>query len=214
MQLLIQHISNGFPASSVKCPEVIRPFYNFREEFSICDGLILKGQHRIIIPESLRSQALQILHNKAHLGLNKTLEHARMYMYWPGIMESIKESISACKVFLTHSDRNQREPYVSDAIMKPWSHISLDNFEYKGQHFLMVLDISTKFFVVRPVSSLNADQPIQTLTAIFSEQGMPLAIRCDRGRNFVSDLFHRYCQHLGIRLSFSSAYHHSGNPAE
>ena len=214
LQLLIQHINDGFPASSVKCPEIIRPFYNFREELSVCDGLILKGQHRIVIPETLRTEALQILHNKAHLGLNKTLERTRMCMYWPGFTDSIKESISACKVCLMHSDRNQREPYVSDATMKPWSHISLDNFEYRGQHFLMVLGISTKFLVVRPVSSLNTDQTIHTLSAIFSEHGMPLAIRCDKGRDFVSDLFHQYCQHLGIKLSFSSAYHHSGNPAE
>ena len=214
LQLLIQHINDGFPASSVKFPEIIKPFYNFREELSVCNGLILKGQHRIVIPETLRTQALQIVHNKAHLGLNKTLERARMWMYWPGITYSIKESISACKVCLMHSDRNQREPYVSDAIVKPWSHIALDNFEYRGQHFLMVLDISTKLFVVRPVSSLNTDQMIQILTAIFCEHGMPLAIRHDRGRNFVSDLFHQYCQHLGIKLSFSSAYHHSGNPAE
>ena len=179
LQLLIQRISDGFPASSVRCPELIRPFYNFREELSICDGLILKGQHRIVIPETLRTQALQILHNKAHLGLNKTLECTRMCMYWPGITDSIKKSISACKVCLMHSDRNQREPYVSDATVKPWSHISLDNFEYRGQHFLMVLDISTKFFVVRPVSSLNTDHTVQTLTGIFSEHGMPLGIRCD-----------------------------------
>ena len=123
LQLLIQHINDGLSASSVECPEIIRPFYNFREELSVCDGLILKGQHRIVIPETLRTQALQILHNKAHLGLNKTLECARMCMYWPGITDSIKESISACKVCLMHSDRNQREPHVSDATMKPWSHI-------------------------------------------------------------------------------------------
>ena len=49
---------------------------------------------------------------------------------------------------------------------------------------------------------------------MFSEQGLPLSIQCDRGRNFVSDLFQQYCQHLGISFSFSSAYHHSGNPAE
>ena len=78
----------------------------------------------------------------------------------------------------------------------------------------MVLDISTKFFVVRPVMSLGTDCTIQTLTSVFSEQGMPLNIRCDRGRNFVSDVFHQYCTHLGISLSYSSAYHHSGNPAE
>ena len=78
----------------------------------------------------------------------------------------------------------------------------------------MVLDISTKFFVARPVLSLATDCTIQTLTSVFSEQGLPLSIQSDRGRNFVLDLFQQYCQHLGISLSFSSAYHHSENPAE
>ena len=62
--------------------------------------------------------------------------------------------------------------------------------------------------------SLGTHCTIQILTSVFSEQGLPLSIRCDRGRNFVSDLFQQYCQHLGISLSFSSAYYHSGNPAE
>ena len=129
-------------------------------------------------------------------------------MYWPGITDAIKDSISGCKVCLTFSGRQQRQPYVSDAQTSPWSYLSLDNFESQGQHFIMILDISTKFFVVRPVWSLNTDCTVQTLTSVFSEQGLPLSIRCDRGRNFVSDLFQQYCQHLGISLSFSSAYQH------
>ena len=214
MQLLIQHINDGFPDSSIKCPETIHPYFSFRDELGICNGIILKGYNRIVIPESLRSQAINILHNKAHLGLSKTLERARTCMYWPGITDAIKDSISGCKVCLTFSDRQQREPYISDAQTSPWSHLSLDNFEFRGQYFLMILDISTKFFVVRPVSSLNTYCTIQTLTAVFSEHGMPTHIQCDRGRNFVSDLFQQYCQHLGINLTFSSAYHHGGNPAE
>ena len=135
-------------------------------------------------------------------------------MYWPGITDAIKDSISGCKVCLTFSDKQQREPYISDAQTSLWSHLSLDNFKFRGQYSLTILDISTKFFVVRPVSSLNTDCTIQTLTSVFSEYGMPTHIQCDRGRNFVSDLFQQYCQHLGINLTFSSAYHHTGNPAE
>ena len=78
----------------------------------------------------------------------------------------------------------------------------------------MVLDISTKFFVVRTGSSLGTDCTIQTLTFLFSEHGMPTKIKYDQGRNFVPQMFQHYCQHLGISLSFSSAYQHSGNPAE
>ena len=126
----------------------------------------------------------------------------------------LSKTIFACKVCLTFSDRQQREPYISDAVIQPWTSLSLDNFEFQGQHYIMILDISTKFFVVRPVPSLNTDCTIQTLTFVFSEQGLPLYIRCDRDRNFVSDLLQQYCQHLGINLTFSSTYHHSGNPAE
>ena len=135
-------------------------------------------------------------------------------MYWPGITDAIKDSVSECKPCLTFSSKQQHEPYVSDTVTQPWSNLSLNNFEFQGQHFIMILGISTKFFVVRPVWSLNTDCTIQTLTSVFSEKGLPLSIRCDRSRNFVLDLFQQYCQHLGINLSFSSAYHHSGNPAE
>ena len=214
MQLLIQHIKDSFPDSSAKCPETICSYFSFRDELSVCNGIILKGHNRIVIQESIRPQAINILHNKAHLGLNKTLEWVHTCMYWPGITDAIKDFISSCKVCLTSSDRQQREPYVSDVQTKPWSHLSLDNFEFQGHHYIMILDVSTKFFIVRLVSSLNMICTTQILTSLFSEQGLPISIRCDTGRNFVSDLFQQYCQHLGINLIFSSAYYHSGNPSE
>ena len=66
-------------------------------------------------------------------------------------------------------------------------------------------------FIVRMVSSLNTNCTIQILTSVFSEQGLPIGIRCDGDRNFASDLFQQYCKHLGINLIFSSTYHHSEN---
>ena len=53
MQQLIQHINDGFPKSSAKCTEVIHPFFSFRNELSVCNGIVLKGHNRIIVPESL-----------------------------------------------------------------------------------------------------------------------------------------------------------------
>ena len=155
MQSLIQHINDGFSDSSTKCPETIHSYFSFRDELSVCNGIILKGYNRIVIPESLRPQAINIPQNKAHLGLSKTLERACTCMYWPGITDAIKDSISGCKVCLMFSDRQQRKAYVSDAQTSPWSYLFLDNFEFQVQYFIMILDISTKFFVVRPVWLLN-----------------------------------------------------------
>ena len=91
----------------------------FRDKLRTCNGLVLKGNKTVVILASLRQQAINLLHNKAHLGLFKTLEHARMCMYWPGIMNDIKESISACKACLTYATKQQREPYGVDAQVKP-----------------------------------------------------------------------------------------------
>ena len=106
-------------------------------------------------------------------------------MYWPGITDDIKSSISACKPCLTYSTKQQHKPYAVDAQVKPSTLISLDNFEFRGMFYLMLLDVATKFVIVRPVQSLNTVATIHILTSIFSEHGLPIRIRCDRGRNFV-----------------------------
>ena len=54
MQLLIDHINNGFPESSIKIPDSIKAYFSFRDELSVCNGIISKGHNRIVIPESLR----------------------------------------------------------------------------------------------------------------------------------------------------------------
>ena len=106
MQLLIDHINNAFPESSTKLPHSIEIYFSFTDKLSACNGIILKGHNRIIVPESLRPQAINILHNKAHLGLKKTLELACMCMYWPGITDANKDSISVCMACLIYPDKN------------------------------------------------------------------------------------------------------------
>ena len=54
LKLLIDHINNGFPDTSAKCPECIRPYFSFRDELSACNGLVLKGNNRVVVPASFR----------------------------------------------------------------------------------------------------------------------------------------------------------------
>ena len=65
---------------------------------------------------------------KPHLGLSKTLERARTCIYWLGITDAIKDSVSGCKVCLTFSDRQQREPYMSDAQTSPLNSLLLGQY--------------------------------------------------------------------------------------
>ena len=60
----------------------------------------------------------------------------------------------------------------------------------------------------------SAEQTIAKILEIFSEFGVPDELRSDRGTNYTSSLFLAFCKGLDIKLSFSSAHHHSRNPAE
>ena len=97
IKLLIDHINNDFPESSTKLPDSIKAYFSFRDELSVWKGVILKGDNRIVIPESLRPQAINILHNKAHLGLSKTLE-------WACLCMSLH--VSHVKPFLANNNMN------------------------------------------------------------------------------------------------------------
>ena len=49
MQLLIDHINNGFPESSTKLPDSIKAYFSFRDELSVCNDIILKGHNRTVV---------------------------------------------------------------------------------------------------------------------------------------------------------------------
>ena len=68
--------------------------------------------------------------------------------------------------------------------------------------------------MVHKVTDHSAEQTIAKFLEIFSEFGVPDGLCSDRGSNYISSLILGFCKGLDIKLSFSSAHHHSGNPAE
>ena len=70
LQTLLQYIMKGFPATSTECHESVKPYFNYCDELTVVDGLMLKG-NRIVVPTKLRSSCLAMLHI-AHIGVNKT----------------------------------------------------------------------------------------------------------------------------------------------
>ena len=92
--------------------------------------------------------------------------------------------------------------------------LATDIFELNGKSYLIVVYHYSKFIVVCKVTDHSAEQTIAKILEIFSEFGVPDEIRSDRGTNYTSSLFLAFCKGLDIKLSFSSAYHHSGNLAE
>ena len=69
LALLKHTIMQGLPKSIKQVPPELQPFWTFREELTVEDGLILKGTRIVILTKQCKA-ILKLLH-EGYLGLNK-----------------------------------------------------------------------------------------------------------------------------------------------
>ena len=62
-------IVNGWPNRRDKIPKQLRPYWSYRDELLVEDGVILKGE-RVLIPKSMQADVLQRVH-AGHQGIDK-----------------------------------------------------------------------------------------------------------------------------------------------
>ena len=98
LAILKYTIHQGWPSSIKELPSKIQPFWTFREELTIEDGLTLKGT-RIVIPSKKQHTILKLIY-EGHLGLNKCKLCVKETVYWPGLNEQLEKLILNCPLCL------------------------------------------------------------------------------------------------------------------
>ena len=100
-------VHHGWPEYPNECPQDLREFWNFREDLSVENGLILK-RHCLVIPSRLHPQMLQIIH-QGHMGTEKCLLKAKESLFWPSISRDIKELTANCATCIQFSKQQPKE---------------------------------------------------------------------------------------------------------
>ena len=111
LQMLKHTILNGWPENRDNLPEQLTPYFSYRDELVVQDGLVFKG-HRVIIPQKLRGDMKLKVH-ASHLGVDGCLRRARRCMFWPNMASEIKHYISTCDVCRTFECSQQKEPLMA-----------------------------------------------------------------------------------------------------
>ena len=101
LALLKYTIMQGWTISIKQVPPVLQPYWTFREELTVEDGLLLKGT-RIVLPKKMHEAILTLIHD-GHLGLNKCKLHAKKTVYWLGLNDQLEQLILNCKLCLKYS---------------------------------------------------------------------------------------------------------------
>ncbi|CAC5366465.1 unnamed protein product [Mytilus coruscus] len=110
LQTLVDIINDGGPQHRDRVPYCTLPYFEWRDELSIQEGIDVKGE-AILIPKSLRHDMKNRL-NSAHLGYDSMMRRARGTIFWPGMVKEIKQMTDLCEICQESKPKNQREPLI------------------------------------------------------------------------------------------------------
>ena len=188
LQALKMVISKGWPKKRSNLAPNLQPYWNYRDELTIEDSILMKGQ-KIIIPTSLKQQYISKIH-AGHTGIGSCLKKAREVIFWVNYSKDIQEAVEKCNLCQEQQNAlttNQR--YVSEVPSHPWHTLGLDLFYNKRLDFLVVVDYFSKFLIVRKIPNSTSSAIIKELDSIFSEYGKPYLFHSDNGPCYTSEEF-------------------------
>lgn len=168
----------GWPNHKSKCPSEIRYFYRFKNDIFIEDELLFYND-RLIIPSKMRQTIVNKLH-EPHFGIGKTLQRARMSVFWPQMNNEIESVVMNCKICQENAPSNKKEPMIPHQIPnKPFDKIGCDILEHTGKNYLVAIDYFSKWIELVKLKNKTASEINMQLLRIFATHGYPSTIIAD-----------------------------------
>jgi transposase InsO family protein len=200
----IQLIIRAIEESDWSNPQ-LKSFRVFKEEIYLWDGIVWKGD-RIILPKSLRQNALQI----AHLGHPGAISMKRMLrnrVWWPDMDEDVKQLIKSCNGCILVERTDPPEPLKMTVMPEyTWQHLAIDFFDASAHniHLLVIVDYHSRYVCIKTMNiNKTVNEVINKLEELFAMFDYPASIKSDNGPPFNSEAFANYCKSRGIKLNHS-----------
>ena len=154
------------------------------------------------MPQSERKSTLKVLH-MGHYAIDKMNLRAKETVYWPGIIEDIKDTYHQCQICAKFARSQQKEMLQSvETPQTRWEQLGLD-ITLKVTQYLLTVDYFSKFPIVRKLQSLHSLSVLKILKEIFMTVGVPRCIVSDGGTQFTSQEFKDFTRnwHIDHRIT-------------
>ena len=134
--------------------------------------------------------------------------------YWPGVNQQIEEMIRNCPClkFAPLQPKTKKKDMLHHEIPDtPWCKLATDIFHFQGTNYLIIVDYTSKFPVVKQLRKM--DQHIITIAfeEVFTEHGYPDELVSDNGPCYRGEQFTEFLKRKGIKHVTSSPYHPQSN---
>ena len=139
MVKLVGHIQRGFPDCRQKLEAELMQYWDHRDNLLVIDDVVLLNE-RVVIPPSLRQEALQSLH-AAHQGTTSMIERAKTGIFWPGITSDIQRIRQHCSSCNRSAPSQPKTPLIEPWIPStPFESIACDYFHFRGFYYFVAAD--------------------------------------------------------------------------
>ena len=158
LAILKYTIQKGWPSTIKELRSKIQPYWTFREELTIEDGLLLKST-RIVVPSMRQVEILKLIH-EGHLGLTKCKLRAKETVYWPGLNDQLEKLVLNCQLYLKYlQSKCKQAPRMSlgqEIPAFPWTKIATDIFHFEGESYLLLVDYTSRYPIIYKLTSMTA----------------------------------------------------------
>lgn len=207
-------------AEPEKAPAKIRKEMS---DWTLDDG-ILHYRQRIFVPsnEEIKRKILELYHDSimaGHGGRAKTLEMVQRGYHWPMMKNYVNRYVDGCDT----CQRNKPSHHKPFGLLKPlsvpegpWQDVSYDLIvklpvtQAGNDTIMVVVDRLTKeaHFIATKEDGLNASKTAELFIAnVWRLHGLPIRTVSDRGAQFNAPFIRALYNGLGIKPTFSTAYH-------
>lgn len=174
--------------------------------YHVTNDLLYKlqdGRDLLVIPETLETDIIRLVHEKGHFATKRTEEVIRQEYFIRDLKSKVERYIASCvPCILSNRKEGKREGYLH-SLPKPdiplhtyhTDHLGpLESTSKNYNHILVIIDSFTKFVWLYPTKSTTTLEVIKKLDMQKQIFGNPKQIITDRGTAFTSKEFSDYCE--------------------
>ena len=198
---VLQKVITGVLTDKWELDDQTKKFYNIRESLSTKNGILLKGT-RIVIPQQLQNNTLQLAHHTQHQGVEKTRALLREKVWWPSMNAEVEEKVKNCHACQVTKPQDLKcQPLKMSEIPKTsWHTLAMDiQGPYPGgDYILLMVDYRSRYPIAVIQKSITSESIIKSISKTFTEFGYPQRITTDNGSQFISQEFGDYLKSHGI----------------
>lgn len=183
MQMLANIIQRGWPDTREEVPISIRGYWGYRDEITLQDGLIFKG-NKVVIPKQMQKQMLKKIHC-SHQGPEACIRRAKDVVFWPGMTAEIRQMVSQCSVCNEFLHKQAKEPLMTYAIPTyPWQMVGQDLFTIDSQNYLITVDYFSDYWEMDILPDTTSETIVMLTKTQFARFGIPETVITDNGPQF------------------------------